>query len=101
MKKYELDEDTIVVDGHTLHPIRALKDFADVKAGEFGGFVESEDNLSQEGDCWVYGDAKVYGKAQVFENAKVLDEAEVFGNAKVFGKAQVLNKFIRIIQFIP
>ena len=53
-KKYELTEEAIVVDGHKLHRIRALKDFADVKAGDLGGYVESEDNLSHEGNCWVY-----------------------------------------------
>lgn len=37
----------------TLYSIRALRDFGDVKAGDFGGWIESEDNLSQAGDCWV------------------------------------------------
>ncbi|EJF84065.1 hypothetical protein MCU_00733 [Bartonella elizabethae Re6043vi] len=37
-KKYELTDETIEVDGHTLHRIRALKDFGDLKTGDLGGF---------------------------------------------------------------
>ncbi|MGN6746796.1 hypothetical protein, partial [Neisseria sp. P0024.S002] len=61
-KKYELvKEDSIVVDGFILYRIRALKDFYVVKAGDLGGYVESEDNLSHEGYAWIYDEAKVYG----------------------------------------
>ena len=60
-KKYELTKETITtLGGRKLHRIRALKNFADVKVGDLGGFVEKEKNLSQQGDCWVYDDAKVY-----------------------------------------
>ena len=36
-KKYELTDQTINVDGRTLHRIKALRDFSDVQAGELGG----------------------------------------------------------------
>ena len=37
-----------------LHRIRALRDVReDVHAGDLGGFVQSEENLSQEGQCWI------------------------------------------------
>lgn len=39
--------------------IRALRDFSNVKAGDVGGFVTSEKNLSHKGDCWVSGNARV------------------------------------------
>ena len=39
----------------------ACKDFGNIKKGDFGGYVESEKNLSHEGNCWVYDGAKVYG----------------------------------------
>ena len=58
---------------YNLYRIRALKDFGDVKAGDLGGYIESERNLSQEGDCWVY------------DKAKVTDEAKIYGNAKIKG----------------
>ena len=57
-KKYRLlENDTITVSGRTLYRIEALRDFADVRIGDRGGYVESEKNLSHEGDCWVYDDA--------------------------------------------
>lgn len=60
MKKYELlADDTIEFYGRTLHRIKACKDFGNVKSGELGGYIESENNLSQVGDCWVYGNACV------------------------------------------
>ena len=52
-KKYKLTEETINVNGITLYRIEALKDFANVKKGDKGGFVEKESNLFQSGDCWV------------------------------------------------
>lgn len=60
MKKYELTEETkTLADGTVLHRIRALLDIPrhGVKAGEIGGFVEGENNLSQDGNAWVYGHA--------------------------------------------
>ena len=91
-KKYELTEETIIVDGHTLHRIRALKDFADVEAGDLGGFIESERNLSHEGNCWIYDDAKVYSEARVYDNAKVYDAATISGMAQVYGKADLYGE---------
>jgi len=93
--KYELTDETIEVDGHTLHRIRALRHLTDVTKGELGGFVESENNLSHKGDCWVYRNAKIYDNAKVrsdarlYDNAHVRDTAWVSGYAQVYGDAQV------------
>lgn len=89
-KKYELlTNKTIQVDGHTLYRIRALRDVGIVKAGSIGGYVESEDNLSQFDNCWVYNDAKVYENASVYNNAEVCNQASVRGNARVYDEARV------------
>ena len=77
MKKYEMIDDTISVNGHTLHRIRALIDFYNVKAGEVGGYIENEENLSQYGDAWVDCDARVCGAARVSGNARVCGYAMV------------------------
>ena len=54
MSKYKLTDDTVTLaNGTVLHRIRALEDFGRVKAGDLGGYIQSEDNLSHEGDCWV------------------------------------------------
>ncbi|UNF53002.1 hypothetical protein MNL01_04770 [Bartonella krasnovii] len=56
-KKYELTDETTEVGDHTLHRIRALRDFGNVQVGDLGGFIEYEGNLSHLGNCWVYDDA--------------------------------------------
>ena len=84
MKKYELTEETFTVFGKTLYRIRAVRDFGSVKTGEFGGYIEKEENLSHFGDAWVYGNAKVYGDARVSGNARVYGNAEVFNTRHFF-----------------
>ena len=90
-KKYRLTENHIKIGGKILYQIEALKDFGDVKAGDLGGYIESEKNLSQDNDAWVYGNAQVSGDARVDGNAQVSDNARVYGDAKVFGDAQVFG----------
>lgn len=67
MKKYELTDETKVEHGVTLHRIRALVDIVryGVKAGDLGGWIESEANLDQEHEAWVFDDAWVFGEAWV------------------------------------
>ena len=47
-----------------LWQIEALRDFGDVKAGERGGWIESEANLSTDGNAWVYENAEVFGEVR-------------------------------------
>ncbi len=79
-------------DGKQLFRIIALKSFLDVQIGEFGGWVESEANLSQDGDCWVYDEAIIMDNAVVSEDAQIYDNAVVSEDAKVFGSAHVYNQ---------
>ena len=78
-KKYKLVKRKSIVTGNgtILYRIKALKDFGNIKKGDLGGYVESEDNLSQEGNCWIHDEAKVLDNAMVFGNAQVLDHAIV------------------------
>lgn len=71
---------------HRLHRIRALIDFDDVKVGDYGGYIETEDNLSHEGNCWVYSDA-----VRISKNAMVWGYAHVYGNAKLYNSAEVCD----------
>lgn len=89
MRKYVLTDETIEYCGHTLHRIRALRDFSCVNKGDLGGFIESEINLSHEGDCWVAENAHIFDDARVAENARIFGDAQVNQNAQVFGFAQV------------
>lgn len=91
-KKYELTDETFKLDnGTTLHRVRALCDFGDVKKGQIGGFIESEENLSTNitDTCWVTDNAKVYGHAKILSDAVVGGLAEVFDHATVSGYAKV------------
>lgn len=64
MKKFELTTKSITNEvGKKLFRIKALIDFGDVKAGELGGYVEKEGNVSQDDNAWVSGDARVYDNA--------------------------------------
>ena len=78
MNKYEmLYDDKIEIGSHTLYRIRALKNFGTVKAGDIGGYIEKEENLSHEGTCWVYDNARVCENARVCGDARVCDNAYV------------------------
>ena len=89
--KYELTDETYDYNGHTLHRIRRCN------GGELGGWVESEDNLSQVADCWVADEAKVWGNAWIHDDAQIYNkavvgyDAEVYGNARVLGNAHVCD----------
>lgn len=92
----------------TLYRIRATRDSHHVKKGTLGGWVQSEDNLSDE--AWVADEAivahyaRVYGKAlvrdraqirensQVYEHAMISDDAKISGNAKIHGRAFIRSE---------
>ena len=103
-KKYELTNEKIDIGTDIFYRVRALKNFHNVKAGDLGGCVESEANLSHYGNCWistrtyVYGNARIYGDAYVsgiaiygnswtmqILNTMVSGNARIYGDAKVYG----------------
>lgn len=97
-KKYELTDDVrkeVGGDGFPafLYRIKALRDFVcdgtSVHAGDLGGYIEGEDNLSHEGNCWIFDEAKVYDSAKVYGDACVSDSAEVSAYAEVYDQAIV------------
>ena len=90
-KKYKLTDECITIGDKKLYRIESLKDFAFIKKGDKGGFVESEENLSQVGSCWIYNDTKVCGNAWVFGDAKVFGDAEIYDNVRVFGDAEIYD----------
>lgn len=69
-----------------LHRIRALRDVgSEVKAGDLGGFVESESNLSfaPGDDAWIFDDAIVCNDGYVDKGSFLRGEAVVCGDAYV------------------
>ena len=81
MKKYEFTGEVKIVFGITLHRIKAVISFGPIIQGELGGWIEKEENLSQNCNAWVYDNAKVYGNAKVCGNACVCGDAKVYGDA--------------------
>lgn len=91
MKKYELTSETLQYAGHTLHRIKALRDFGPIKVGELGGWIEKEENLSLFDNAWVFDDAKVFDDARVCDNAALFNNAAAFNNAMVSGYARICD----------
>ena len=89
MKKYEMTEETLTFNDRVLHRIRAVRDFGTIKAGDEGGWIEKQENLSHDECAWVREDARVYEDAHVCGNALVYGNALVCGNAQVCGNARV------------
>lgn len=86
VKKFKLTSEFIVdISGVKLFRIKALIEFGNVKAGDLGGYIEKEENLSHMGNAWVSGNAQVSGDAQVFGDARVSGNAWVSGDARVSG----------------
>lgn len=77
-----------------LHRIQALKTINErVGAGDLGGFVQSEQNLYQRGECWIYDDAVCCGEAvmgrdaELHDRAVAADSAVITGDACMYGRA--------------
>ena len=82
-----------------LSRIVASKDFEisngyRVSKGDKGGFVESEENISQQGNCWVFGNALVYGEASVKDNAIITNNTIVKDAAKVSGNGIISSSVL-------
>ena len=97
IKKYKLIKEMIEYDCRILYRIVACKNFLlkngmKIKKGDLGGYVECYNNLSQDGNCWIFGGAKVMDHATVLDDAMVYDNATIKGNALVMGNAIVTWK---------
>ena len=89
-RKYVLvepEENRLKIKG--FYRIKALIDFKNVKAGDLGGYIKNESNLSHEGNCWIYDDARVYDNAIVSEDARIIGKAVARGSTKISGHAVV------------
>lgn len=68
-----------------VYRIKAIRSFGNICRGDLGGFVQSEQNLSQEGDCWVADNAKVYENARIIGSVLVDKDACINGNVYIYG----------------
>ena len=94
MKKYEIT-DIAHPDNPNLHRIRAVTDLTeDVLAGTLGGYVESYNNLDQEGRAWISEDAIACENAVVCGDAVLTDHAVAKGCAYVGNKPMMTGHAI-------
>ena len=92
-KKYRLTDETIQHWGRTLYRIEALRSFIGVGIGQKGGFVESEENLSHDGNCWVCGNANVCGDAKVTNNRDYIVFKNWWSSGRYFTWTRSNNKW--------
>lgn len=93
-KKYRLTDETIEFNGVKLYRIEALKDFGCVMKGDKGGFVQSEKNLSQLENCWIFDDSKAIGNSHVYQNAVLLSNSIICDNAFATGFSWIFGHSI-------
>ena len=90
--KYELlrHQVRILWDGAAFR-IRALRDIPEhkVRAGDLGGFVEDERNLSHEGAAWIAGEAMAVGRSRVEGDALMQDYSHMSGQSVLHGTATI------------
>ena len=104
--KYEiLKDDKITFLGQTLFRIKSkvkIEKYG-VNPGNLGGYILSENNLSQYGNAWVSDNAWVYGNAKVYGNAEVSGYANVYGDAivKKYGECISINNQKNNITLTP
>lgn len=93
-KKYRLiPENHIDFLGCRLYQIEAVRDFDHIKKGTLGGYIQSEENLSHEGNCWVDANSRVLDHAQVKEDAAVRSSI-ISLNAVIKGTSAVMDSNI-------
>lgn len=63
----------------------------EVQPGEFGGLVEGEHNLSQEGNCWIADNSTVTGRSRVQQDARVAGDSVLINEVTVSGRALVIS----------
>lgn len=90
-RKYELTDETKSFCGCHLHGIRALVDIPlmGVAAGDLGGWIEREENLSQTGTAWIFGEVLVFDKARVSDNSWVAGNVIISGNAHISDNVRI------------
>lgn len=92
-KKYELTRETKNIDSNIVYRIRSLIDFETVNIsihkGDLGGFISSEENLSHNGNCWVFDNAAILDNSRLMDNAVVRGNAIISGNTTIIGNTYI------------
>lgn len=95
-KKYEMFKQE-KHNGFTYYRIRAIKNFGNIKKGTIGGLIQSENNLSQNGNCWIDKSSIVRNPTIVLDNVFVCNESlledfVVFKGNRILENVQILDR---------
>jgi len=73
--------------------IQALRDIPEhgVKAGDLGGFVQSERNLSQTGAAWIADIASATDRSHVGGDSLLSGSAKMTGDSRADGKSRIIE----------
>lgn len=97
MKKFELDySSSTTYRERTLYRIKALKTFTTtsgdiIREGDLGGYVQSEKNLDQKGNSWIFKGAMAIDDSRVKDNAQLHHDALIKDNAVIENRASAHN----------
>ena len=85
--KYTLKPD--IRNGKNVFRVVALRDIKayNVKAGDVGGFVDSEANLTHFGNCWIKDNAYASESSRVMGDSLICDNVLLYENTQIRGNA--------------
>lgn len=79
MLKYVLtNEEKVNGTAVKLFRIKVVRDFSNVHNGDYGGWIESYNNLSQEVESQVYDNSEVYRNSFISDDAMIMQPSQVF-----------------------
>jgi hypothetical protein len=98
-KKYIIiPNDSQLINGITVYRIKALRDIYPtrndchkIRKGSLGGYIQSEKNLDQLGECWIYNGSFVMHQAVVKDNAQVTEYSSISLGTVIEDNARVTN----------
>ena len=86
------DIQKVLSESVTLTRIEAVIDFGNVKAGTLGGYIQTSDNLSHEGLCWVGDEAYVYEFGRVSKDALACGKSVIRGRACATDRSVICDR---------
>lgn len=96
--KYSIDKsDSIIENGKTLYRVIYLQDLIiednllPIAKDSKGGYIEKEENLSQEGKCFLLGRSIIMGDSKVSGNTQIHGDVKIYGHTIIKGNSNISN----------
>lgn len=94
-KKYIITENSLFIKetGKTLYQIQSLVNIISppfiISKGDFGGYIEHEGNLSQDGECWIFPGCTASDNSRVIQDSILSDNTEISDNVLISGNSVI------------